>query len=86
MEVVDPTIELGIATLDDIAGELVNREASAPGVIVWLPNDVRPRIPRVAMFGDVKPHHARYLGAVVLDAARYAMGGGDDCADRSASE
>ncbi len=79
MEVVDPTIELGMATLEDIAGELVNRQATAPGVIVWLPSTKRPRIPHVAVFGDVKPHLARYLGAVVIEAVPRIIDGPDDC-------
>ena len=52
---------------------------TAPGVIVWLPSTKRPRIPHVAVFGDVKPHLARYLGAVVIDAVPRVMDGPDDC-------
>ena len=77
--VVDPTTELELATVQDMATVLVHREVAPPGVVVWLAG--KPRMPHLATFGDLRPCHMRYLAAVLLGAARHVSCDDDGCSD-----
>ena len=78
-QAVDPTTELDIATVEDMAAVLVSREAAPPGVVVWL-GEVNPvRVVHCATFGKPKRCHLRFMAAVLLKAARRVSCDDDDC-------